>query len=288
MENTSNKNYLIAGHPISIETDQKIFSLLDSYLPSSPTDNIGPFLNFYIIKKKLELNDNGLVVNRSDIYFYDKAVAYINGRNIECAIDVTFNWRPPHLAKFIVLFIVELFLVRKGIISLHSSSVGLNGSALLFSSPSRTGKTTLIYNLLCCPGFSYIADDTAFISEYSGCYFIHPFNVPVLFVKHDIENPDENKTSLKPKIVMTEKCPINSIFFNTIVSGEITSVEKVDNKTSYIEILKGIRTAPYLQAEDKKFIFNAVGELAESVRCCNLFIGGNMNDAVKKIMALNM
>jgi len=143
-------NIQIAGFCFSVCCNNKRYytALKKAYLNS--TTRLRP--NFFILLKMKTTNSFFIerINNKKGVIFFPDNGIKIKGLN------------------FILLVLIEFFLLKKNILMLHASSIVKNGKAYVFCGKSGAGKSTIAAKN---PTSEILSDETALIQKEKGKYY---------------------------------------------------------------------------------------------------------------------
>lgn len=103
-----------------------------------------------------------------------------DGRALQC---VPAGAPEPVWQRFLLAQVLPFAAVLQGFEVFHASAVALNGSAVCFAGPSRSGKTSLAFELAREDG-SFLADDVLALEHRDGRLLAHPGS-PLAGIDHD-------------------------------------------------------------------------------------------------------
>ena len=127
-----------------------------------------------------------------DNYYVDKGYIFTNDKYkvAKWAIEIIYNnqkmvtnIKPNYFARyfisgFFVDFMIQFFMVQKGVSMVHASSLCKTGSAIIFSGRGGSGKTSIVVNSLNqYIDLDFLGDDFAIVLDGSVFSYVTPFNL---------------------------------------------------------------------------------------------------------------
>jgi hypothetical protein len=190
----------------------------------------------------------------------------------------------PWLLETLTHPIFEL-LRRRELYLIHSGGVSFGEKGVLIAGESRSGKTTLVLQLV-REGFRFMSDDRCFLrsvgSEFEILSFPEPVRVyspnvadiPELQFLQDDEHEENAKRSFNIEEVypncMVKKAKLKAIVFPLWDSGDESQLEAMSASEALREML--CLTLEVLFAETARAHFTFIGDVVERVPCFRLYL----------------
>ena len=234
-------------------------------------------------------------------YYYQEIADYwLDLRNNR--LIISFHEKPYsydyYNALFFFLYPLGLLLENFGYYRVHSSCVDINGSSVLITGQSGSGKSTSAF-ALALNGGNIVSDDLTFIKKEENGYSTHTITRLVKLHEATIKRfyPELSENGYGPndfgEVYFDEKT-INSKELQRSVLDSIIILDKVGKSESRVEkvlpshVISHIFPAT-IQINNGRFTrnkFDFLTDMLNKVPCYRVFFGTDMKDFYKKIVRM--